>query len=85
LEKTAGCLLQLLSRTLARLDKTGPARVGLELVFQQNRQSVGDVIGIDDVPTIPVFPLEQANSTEHIATVIGDNLHWYAHPFADRA
>ena len=47
LEKTANRLLQLLSCALARLDKTGPARVGLKLVFQQNGQTVGNVPGLD--------------------------------------
>ena len=82
LEKTADRLLQLLSRALARLDKTGPARVGLKLVFQQNGQTMGDVIGLDDVP---VFLPKQANSSQYIATVIGDNLHRHANTFADRA
>ncbi len=82
LEKTADRLLQLLSRALARLDKTGPARVGLKLVFQQNGQTMGDVIGLDDVP---VFLPKQANSSQYIATVIGDNLHRHANTFDDRA
>ena len=43
---------------------------------------MGDVIGLDDVP---VFLPKQANSSQYIATVIGDNLHRHANTFADRA
>jgi len=39
---------------------------------------VGDVVGLDDVLVmILLFPPEQANSRQHIAAVIGDDLHRY--------
>ena len=85
MEKTAGRLLHLLSRALARRDKTGPARVGFKLVLEQKGQTVGDVPGLDDLPMMPVFPLKQANSRPHIATVVGDNLYRHTDMFADRA
>ena len=86
LQKAACGLLQLLSRALARRDKTGPTLVGLKLVFQQNGQTVGDVVGLDDVLVmILLFPPEQANSRQHIAAVIGDDLHRYAQTLAERA
>ena len=85
LQKAARGLLQLLSRALARLDKTGPTRVGLKLVFQQKGQTVGDVVGLDDALMIPLFPPKQANSRQHIAAVIGDDLHRHAQTFAERA
>src|SRR3954469_8462372 len=62
LQKAPRGLLQLLSRALARLDKAGPTRVGLELVFQQDGQTVGDVVGLDDALMILLCPLPRANS-----------------------
>ena len=85
LQKAACGLLQLLSRALARLDKTVPTLVGLELVFQQNGQTVSDVVGLDDALRILLFPPEQANPSQHIAAVIGDDLHRHAKTFAERA
>jgi hypothetical protein len=45
---------------------------------------VGDVIGLDDVPMMPVFSPKHANSSPHITPVIGDNLHRHANTLADR-
>ena len=86
LQKAPRGLLQLLSRALARLDKAGPTRVGLELVFQQDGQTVRDVVGLDDVLLmILLCPLPRANSRQDIAAVIGDDLHRHAQTFAERA
>ncbi len=66
--------------------KLAQRAVGLELVFQQNGQAVGDVGGLDDaLVTILLFPPEQANSRQHLAAVIGDDLHRHAQTLAERA
>jgi hypothetical protein len=85
LQKTARCLLQLLSRALARLDKTCPPRVRFQLAFQQEGQAVRDVVSLDDRLMILLFLPKRPNSRQHIAPVIRDNLHRHAHPSAGRA
>ena len=84
LQKTAGRLLQLLSRTLACLDKTAPTRVRFQLSFQQDRQTVGNIVGHDDSLGITLFLPKRTNSRTHVAPMIGDDLHRHADLLADR-
>jgi hypothetical protein len=55
------------------------------LGFQQDSQTVGDIVGRHDSLWITLFLPKQANSSAHIAAMIGDDLHRHADLFAEGA
>ncbi len=79
LQETPGGLLQLLPSSLTGLHKIRPTGIRLQTVFEQDREPVSDVVGLN---YFPVFPAKQADSCPDIAAVIRDDLHWRSRPLA---